>query len=255
MIVVTENHLQNFNMIISMERTVVIIEDDRNIGNSLKDLIETPQINTILLSRVDYLLAASELLTIDLLVLDIFLPGMNGLEFLKQINERWPLIKFPVIVISAANKDFYKKKALDIGAIDFLQKPFDNEELLLKINSLLSMNMSTTNFVKCRGFRDDFVQLFIKTLLENMNDSNFKIKDYAKALNMSKRTLYRRIKNKTGKTPLELIKNIKLNFALSTKEQNDNMSNKQLANMIGYSNPSYLQQSLQEFKRHENEIK
>jgi len=88
-----------------------------------------------------------------------------------------------------------------------------------------------------------------------MNDSNFKIKDYAKALNMSKRTLYRRIKNKTDKTPLKLIKEIKLNFALTTKEQNDNISNKQLADMIGYSNPSYLQQNLQEFKRHKNEIR
>ena len=234
-----------------MERTVVIIEDDKNIGNSLKDLLESNKINTILLDRVDYLLAASELITVDLLILDIFLPGMNGLKFLNQINERWPLIKFPVIVISAANKDFYKKKALDIGAIDFLQKPFDNEELLLKINSLLSMNISTTNFVQFKGFRDDFVQLFIKTLLENINDSNFKIDDYAKALNMSKRTLYRRIKDKTDKTPLELIKEIKLNFALNIKEQNDNISNKQLAEMIGYSNPSYLQKKLKEFKRHE----
>lgn len=234
-----------------MERTVVIIEDDKNIGNSLKDLIESNKINTILLDRVDYLLAASELITVDLLILDIFLPGMNGLKFLNQINERWPLIKFPVIVISAANKNFYKKKALNTGAIDFLQKPFDNEELLLKINSLLSMNISTTNFGEFKGFRDNFVQLFIKTLLENMNDSNFKIDDYAKALNMSKRTLYRRIKDKTDKTPLELIKKIKLNFALSTKQQNDNISNKQLADMIGYSNPSYLQKKLKEFKRHE----
>lgn len=74
----------------------------------------------------------------DLLLLDIEMPRMDGLEVLRQIHRRQLVNEFfPVIILSGRKDEFTRNKALEIGAIDFINKPFDQTEILLRVKNTL----------------------------------------------------------------------------------------------------------------------
>jgi two-component system KDP operon response regulator KdpE len=78
----------------------------------------------------------------DLLILDLMLPGLSGLEVCKAVRAEWPL---PILVLSARGEELTKVRALDLGADDYLTKPFGMDELLARVRALLrrpSTNLS-----------------------------------------------------------------------------------------------------------------
>lgn len=113
---------------------ILVIEDEDNINNLLKALLETNgyQVITAKNCQNGHTLFTSH--RPDLVILDLGLPDRDGMTFLKQIRQ-YSLT--PVIVVSARSEDMDKVDALDIGANDYVTKPFSSAELVSRVRSTL----------------------------------------------------------------------------------------------------------------------
>lgn len=113
---------------------VLIVEDDKNIGNFLRTILEANAYEVILTQSGA---EASSLITSqcpDILILDLGLPDMDGMEILESVR-KWS--GMPIIVVSARSHEKDKVKALDMGADDYITKPFGTSELLARIRAAI----------------------------------------------------------------------------------------------------------------------
>jgi len=114
---------------------ILVVEDQEPLANRIKDVLKKERYQVEL--AFDGELGLEQALTeeYDLIVLDILLPGMNGIEVLKEIRETG--LKMPVLMLTAKDKTEDKVTGLDAGADDYLTKPFAVPELLARVRSLL----------------------------------------------------------------------------------------------------------------------
>ena len=116
------------------ELTILVIEDDKTIQNFLKISLQTKGYKYILadngLSGISYFYADNP----DLILLDLGLPDIDGMEVLRQVRQK---SEVPIIIVSARGQEREKVSALDEGADDFVMKPFNAEELLARIRVAL----------------------------------------------------------------------------------------------------------------------
>ncbi|MBQ1466755.1 MAG: response regulator transcription factor [Eubacteriaceae bacterium] len=110
--------------------TILIVEDDSSVRNLIATTLRSHDYSYITVQNGNDALAAASAGECGIMLLDLGLPDMDGLEVIERIR-RWS--KMPIIVISARNADSAKVTALDSGADDFLTKPFSVEELLARI--------------------------------------------------------------------------------------------------------------------------
>lgn len=116
---------------------ILIIEDEENIIRFLKALMEANGYQVLTARTVDTGLVQFCSYIPDLVILDLGLPGADGTEFLKKIRISWAT---PVIVLSARGEEADKVEALDLGANDYVTKPFGSAELLARVRSILRSN-------------------------------------------------------------------------------------------------------------------
>ena len=118
-----------------MEKAVLIIEDDVSILRGLKDNLTFEGYNVHTVSDGNEGLTMALEKHFDLLLLDLMLPGMNGYEICRKVKKDKP--ELPVIMITARGTEMDKIAGLDIGADDYLTKPFSIPELLARIRAVL----------------------------------------------------------------------------------------------------------------------
>lgn len=123
---------------------ILIIEDEANICNFVKALLQSNGYQVILARNGD----SGKLLYLshrpDLVILDLGLPDMDGMELIQIMKES---DNIPIIVLSARNSEQDKVKALDAGANDYVTKPFGNEELLARVRAALRVSNQEATFV------------------------------------------------------------------------------------------------------------
>jgi two-component system, OmpR family, response regulator len=113
---------------------ILLAEDDAMLGAALLQALRDASLATDWLQRGDQVLAALAVEEYQLLLLDLGLPGLDGLSILKQVRSR--AITVPVILITARDQLQDRVQGLDLGADDYLVKPFDIDELLARIRAV-----------------------------------------------------------------------------------------------------------------------
>ena len=113
---------------------VLIVEDDRAICSFMRRVLEANGYESIIVGTGREALSMLTSHCPDVVILDLGLPDMDGVEIIKKIRS-WS--NMPIIVVSARSEDFDKVSALDAGADDYLTKPFDMDELIARIASLI----------------------------------------------------------------------------------------------------------------------
>jgi len=140
--------------------TILIVDDQYSNLKVLLDALESPEYNVIAVKN-GY--GAIEQLekhrSIDLVILDLMMPGMSGYEVCQWIRKQYNLVELPILLVTAAIQQQDKLAAFQIGANDFLQKPFDLAELKARVQSLLSMKEAVT---KALEMESAFLQSQIK---------------------------------------------------------------------------------------------
>ncbi|OLR59658.1 DNA-binding response regulator [Anaerostipes sp. 494a] len=131
--------------------TALIVEDEENIGNFMSAILKANGFKTILCTTGDQGIQCAESYCPDIILLDLGLPDMDGAKVLEAVRQ-WSVT--PIVVISARNQESEKVRALDMGADDYITKPFGNQELLARIRTALRhrqqpMEAGTTTPVYC----------------------------------------------------------------------------------------------------------
>ena len=116
---------------------ILIVDDDDRIRNLLKDYLSE---NDYIVSTAENAEQAKEklkFLKFDMIILDVMMPGQNGYELTKEVKKQ---IKVPIILLTAKGEVEHRIKGLELGADDYLGKPFEPKELLLRINNIVNKN-------------------------------------------------------------------------------------------------------------------
>ena len=178
----------------------------------------------------------------DIIITDYMMPEMNGYEFIKAVKKL--NLDIPIIVLTA-NTD--KKSELDflrIGIDDYITKPFNEEELHIRINKCALNYKERRNFISKNNneicFNDQELITLKKLVEGRLEDVSFGVVDLADLAAVTERTLHRKIKSLTGLTPNMFIREIKLLRAREIYEKNDAQSHKELAAKVGFKNSNHL---------------
>ena len=186
----------------------------------------------------------------DLVISDIMMPVMDGLEFCSQLKQDKAISHIPVILLTARSLDEQRAEAYKHGADAYIAKPFSLELLLSRIDNLiqsrkkLSQMFSNTDendvFEKLSNETDKtFVTQLRKIIQENLGNSEFNVERIGDEIGLSRVQLYRKVKALTGHSPVEMLRKARLMRArhlLRTTEK----SVSEVAYSVGFSTPSYF---------------
>jgi two-component system phosphate regulon response regulator PhoB len=120
-----------------MKSKLLLIEDEDSLAYTLKTFFEKKNFNVEIVKDGEDALFQAESMKPDVVLLDWMLPNMSGLEICRQIRTAKDIKKTPIIFLTAKGEEEDKLRGLDIGADDYITKPFSQRELLARINALL----------------------------------------------------------------------------------------------------------------------
>ncbi len=192
---------------------------------------------------------------VQLMVSDVMMPVMDGFELCKIIKSNVEYSHIPVILLTAKNTIQSKVQGLELGADAYIEKPFSKEHLMAQIASLLANRNSIREFyassplVHIRSMAhtkadEHFLEKLDAAICENMEDVDMDVEKLAKVMNMSRITLYRKIKAISILTPLEVINITRLKKAAELLAEGS-YKIYEIADMVGFSSQSNFARSFQ----------
>lgn len=204
-------------------RTLLLAEDNDEIRKYLKDKLSSTY-NVIECNNGAEALKILSKIDTDLVISDIMMPEMDGIELCRSIKEDSGLNHIPVILLTAYASDMNVKAGLSAGADDYVTKPFKFEILSARIKNLLDnndrmrqafqkrVNPDDMN-VEVRDYDESFLQKCYDYLQKNLNNPDLTVEDFGKELGMSRVQLYRKIKYLTNLSPSRFIMSIRMKIA------------------------------------------
>ncbi len=185
-----------------------------------------------------------------LIICDVMMPVMDGLEFTRQLKQNMATSHIPVILLTARSLAEQREEGYDTGADSYLTKPFSGSVLLSRIDNLLrNRTMLRSLFSGDKkeeaaeeqlGSRDQtFINRLRDSIRQNMGDSDFTVERLGEEVGLSRVQLYRKVKALTGQTPVDLLKKARLERARLLVEKTDK-SISEIAYEVGFTAPSYF---------------
>ncbi|AEV98784.1 hypothetical protein A4D02_09565 [Niastella koreensis] len=189
----------------------------------------------------------------QLIVSDISMPEMDGIELIKKIKSDKRTSHIPVILLTAMTGQEQQLKGLETGANDYITKPFNFEVLNAKIKNLLhlknTMQSTYTKQIKIQAAEpviesaDEKLLTEIATYLEdNLTNPQLSVESLSKQCRMSRSTLYAKLLELTGQTPVEYIRSFRLNKAALLMEKST-MTISEISYQVGFTTSNYFAKS------------
>lgn len=253
----------------------VVVDDDPLICKNIADMLR-PYMMVHLASNGQEALSVIEKNEVDLILSDMEMPVMNGLELSRKLSSDVKTSSIPFLFLSAKNEQSDRLLGLLSGAIDYISKPFSAGELLMKVNNVLRLrqkqqtrllqqyyeegkptnvqnleekaSVSHENMAIVEEKLNPFVDNLMKFIEENYKNSELSIEEIANAMYVSQSTLSRRTKSLLGKSPVELVGEFRLNKAMQVfKNQEEELNVSEVAYSVGFSDPAYFSRKFKEF--------
>ena len=195
---------------------------------------------------------------LDLVVSDVMMPIMDGIELTKQLKSDKSFWQLPIILLTAKSKEEDKTEAYAAGADAYITKPFKFEELEVRINALLAnrkkmiekiqaevaLQTSTESETQTALHLSNPDQAFItratEVVMQHLADGDYNRDSFAKDMVMSESTLYNKVKATTGQTVIAFITSIRLKEAQRIIRSNPNILISDVATQVGFNTPKYF---------------
>lgn len=185
----------------------------------------------------------------DIVLSDVMMPVMDGLELCKRLKSDHRTSHIPVVLLTARAEIESRIEGLQCGADAYLAKPFDQNELLVRIEKLLTLRETLqaryirmdpiTSRNPATQKEDDFIHDLQLLIQENLHDPDFGIHQICRALQMSRAQVYRKVKALTGVTVNHYLRKFRLRKAIQLlKDQTLNVS--EVAYDVGFKDPAYF---------------
>jgi signal transduction histidine kinase/DNA-binding response OmpR family regulator/streptogramin lyase len=183
----------------------------------------------------------------DLVVADISMPEMNGIELCKKIKKDQRTSHIPVILLTALAGEEQQIKGLETGANDYMTKPFNFEILLSRVKNILDeQSRLRKTFQKQVDVKpaditvaspdEQFIFHAMEIVEKNISNPDFSVEDMSRHLFMSRVTLYKKLLALTGKTPIEFIRSFRLKRAAQLLEKSQ-LTISEVAYEVGFNSP------------------
>ncbi len=242
--VIPEAKKQGETAIPLKEKVFLIVDDNAEMRSYLKSILSAYQC-----LEAENGLEALEVLKqqpVGMIITDYMMPKMNGLQFVAKLKTE--NYQTPVLMLTARKDTESKLDVLRLGIDDYMTKPFEKEELLIRIQNSLKNHTNRIHYIKEQPETADYIDnespdwiRDVKNHIEKESDNpNVKQADIADYFHLSLSTLYRRIKGATGLSPNEFITEVKLQKARRLAENNPTLLLKQLALEVGYLDSYYF---------------
>lgn len=189
---------------------------------------------------------------IDLIVTDIMIPVMDGIELCKYVKSKIEISHIPVILLTAKNKEEDRAEAYEIGADAFISKPFNLAVLHARIRNLLKYKERMAKDFKNQlvfevkdlnytSIDEEFMQRAIDCVNRHLEDCEFDQTQFVDEMGTSKSTLYKKLKSLTGLNTSAFIRNIRLKAACRIMEEKGNAVRvSELAYAVGFNDPKHF---------------
>jgi len=216
---------------------LLIVEDNDDVADYLKSCL-TPHYQFILAKNGKIGLEEALETIPDIIVSDVMMPEMDGFELCKKLKNDPRTNHVPVILLTAKSTTEDKLEGLSKGADAYLQKPFNKEELLIRLQQLILLRkniLEKNNLQIEEKPQDEFLQKIQKIVLENIEDTNFDVPRLVAEMEMSRTQIHRKIKALTDQSTTQFVRIIRLKEAkkmlISTS-----LNVSEVAYKIGYKN-------------------
>ena len=226
--------------------SLLIVEDNIEMSNYLKEIL-SPYYNCAFAFDGLEGLNFAKNQVFDLVASDIMMPKLDGYQFKEKLKLIPEYSKIPFIFITAKSLPEDKMKGFSIGIDDYITKPFQKEELIVRIDNLLknSVNLKLSfeennNNDTTKTHTERLINEVEKIVLENLSNEKFKVEDLALQINYSQRQLARILNKHTGLSTIKFILEIKLNQAYKMIENKEYKTISEIQYEVGITSPSYF---------------
>jgi DNA-binding response OmpR family regulator len=243
---VAKDTVINLNLI-DMLPLVLLVDDEEEILDFLERMLHT-KYAICTAQNGQEALQVLEANAVQLIISDVMMPDMDGFELCKVIKSDFRHSHIPIILLTAKNSLQSKIEGLELGADAYIEKPFSKEHLQAQIASLLAnRNMVRDYFARSPLLNinsmahtkadEVFLEALHETISAHMEDHELDVEHLAKFMNMSRVTLYRKIKAISNLTPIELINITRLKKAASLLAEGI-YKVYEISDMVGFSSQS-----------------
>lgn len=237
--------------------TVLVIDDNTDIRQYERTILQDEYIVIEAADGKEGLTVAMKEVP-DLVICDVMMPVMDGLEFTEQLKTNTATSHIPVIMLTAKNLEEHRAEGYEHGADSYITKPFHSKVLLARIENLLRQRQLLKNLYQgtkeaekeiSEAHLENRDKQFLKQLQaiiqKNLSDSEFGVEDMGQQIGLSRVQLYRKVKAMTGSSVVDLLRKARLAKARRLLETRS-MSVSEVAYEVGFSAPSYFTKCFKE---------
>ena len=241
-----------FPSILAEDHVILLVEDNPDMRKHL-NLLFKDEYHIIEASEGKEGLELAQKLIPDLILSDLMMPQMDGQELLTELKKNEKTSHIPFIMLTANYEEENRLKGLNIGVDDYMLKPFSTDELKLKVHNLIRLREQLKQRYQKEGMinperlaQNETEKNFwirIKDVLNNqLENPDFNASDFAKAMNMSRMQLHRKLTALTSMSTTSFLRHQRLIIAGQLIRQG-NRSVSDVAYSVGFSNPEYFSKS------------
>lgn len=243
--------------------SILIVEDNVELRNFLSDILSESYRVITATNGQEGLEQAREYIP-DLIISDIMMPAMDGLDMVKNIKENREICHIPIILLSAKSSLDDRISGLEQGIDDYITKPFSATYLKIRIKSLLHQRKElqeiywkswseklnntqettleeklTPSQPQIISYDEQFMQQVMQVMEEQMENSELTVDEFAQLLNLGRSVFYQKLKSIIGLSPVDFIREIRIKRAVQLIDSGEyNFS--QVAYMTGFNDPKYF---------------
>ncbi|MCR5269861.1 MAG: response regulator [Prevotella sp.] len=245
--IVEDNSAMIGNM--SHEYTILVVEDNEEVMQMIVDGL-SPHYHVMSAKDGVQGLAMTHRDHVDLIVSDIMMPEMDGLEMCRRLKDDMETSHIPVVMLTARQTLDNRLEGLRAGADAYIEKPFSFAHLLTQIETLLqNRQRERESFVKrpylpvqssgISKVEEQFISHITEKIIKNIQQPEFNVEQLAAEMCMSRSSLHRKIKEVSDMTPIDFIRLIRLKKAAELIREKGYRSN-EVCEMVGINSPSYF---------------
>ena len=246
--------------------TVLVVDDNKELLEMISDGLSGKYNVITACDGVDALEKLKEN-DIDFIVSDVMMPRMNGVQLLQKVKEDINTSHIPFIILTAKTTRDSREEGMENGADIYLEKPFSIRALILQIENIRRTRqyfyarrrgtepMAVVNadveeaivenkLPELSKYDRIFLEQMEKLMAENISDDQFSIDRLAECLNMSRSSFYRKVKVLMGMTPVDYIKNYRLDVA--ARQLRERVQVNEVVANVGFTSPSYFAKCFKE---------
>ncbi len=232
------------------EEIILLVEDNSELRNYLQEELNTSYTIITAKDGVQGLKKAKSKAP-DIIISDVMMPEMDGLELCRHIKKTKELCHIPVIILTAKNTQIHKIEGLEHGADDYIAKPFNLTELKTRIKNiihnrnLIQQKFNNSEFskklheVKINSYDEKLMANIIKITKDQFDKSNFTVDYLSSEVGLSRVHLTRKLKALTGMPPAEFIKDFRMKQAIKML-QKGSFKVADIAYAVGYQDVQYF---------------